>query len=226
MALTGFVLLLGPFTFFNVTKTKYLQLLTTVMRWLAFIIMVTLACVRLSKGNIFHPAVSQFSGVPNLFGVCVYSFMCHHSLPSLGKFFQTFLKQNLLQLLFSSDSNQQKKAYQHVGGLRLFHHSLFLFSVGLHGDFCISRNQRSLHFELPAQSGRSLVPEDSPLLFEPFSGLYLVHQFSNHRYHFEKQPQVTFFNRWQNVFMVHSTSRFPTVGLDSTHCCGLCHQQS
>ena len=23
------------------------------------------------------------SGIPNLFGVCVYSFMCHHSLPSL-----------------------------------------------------------------------------------------------------------------------------------------------
>jgi hypothetical protein len=27
--------------------------------------------------------VANFSGVPNLFGVCVYSFMCHHSLPSL-----------------------------------------------------------------------------------------------------------------------------------------------
>merc|ERR1711874_838618 len=37
----------------------------------------------LSKGKIFHPPVSQFSGVPNLFGVCVYSFMCRHSLPSL-----------------------------------------------------------------------------------------------------------------------------------------------
>ena len=84
VALAGFIVLLGPFTFFNVTKTKYLQLLTTVMRWLAFGVMITLAGLRLSKGKIFHPPVSDFSGVPNLFGVCVYSFMCHHSLPSLG----------------------------------------------------------------------------------------------------------------------------------------------
>lgn len=83
VALAGFIVLLGPFTFFNVTKTKYLQLLTTIMRWLAFGVMITLAGLRLSKGKIFNPPVSDFSGVPNLFGVCVYSFMCHHSLPSL-----------------------------------------------------------------------------------------------------------------------------------------------
>ena len=84
IALAVFVVFVGPFAFFNVTKTKYLQLLTTLMRWLAFGIMVTLACIRLSRGTIYTPPVSQFSGVPNLFGVCVYSFMCHHSLPSLG----------------------------------------------------------------------------------------------------------------------------------------------
>jgi len=83
IALAVFVVFVGPFAFFNVTKTKYLQLLTTLMRWLAFGIMVTLACIRLSRGTIYTPPVSQFSGVPNLFGVCVYSFMCHHSLPSL-----------------------------------------------------------------------------------------------------------------------------------------------
>ena len=58
------------------------------MRWLAFGVMITLAGLRLSKGKIFNPPVSDFSGVPNLFGVCVYSFMCHHSLPSLGRYFQ------------------------------------------------------------------------------------------------------------------------------------------
>ncbi len=31
-----------------------------------------------------HPPVMRIDGLPNLFGVCVYSFMCHHSLPSLG----------------------------------------------------------------------------------------------------------------------------------------------
>jgi amino acid permease len=58
---------------------------TTLMRWLAFGAMITLACVRLANGIRADPAppVASFSGVPNLFGVCVYSFMCHHSLPSL-----------------------------------------------------------------------------------------------------------------------------------------------
>ena len=80
-----YLVLLGLFVFAkDVTKTKYLQILTTVMRWTAFIIMITLAGLRLSRGIIFRPPVSDFSGVPNLFGVCVYSFMCHHSLPSLG----------------------------------------------------------------------------------------------------------------------------------------------
>ena len=40
IALAVFVAFVGPFAFFNVTKTKYLQLLTTIMRWMAFIIMV------------------------------------------------------------------------------------------------------------------------------------------------------------------------------------------
>ncbi|KAL6423161.1 hypothetical protein ACFW04_010086 [Cataglyphis niger] len=41
--LTMFILLLGPFVFFNVQKTKYLQLLTSIMRWLAFIVMIVYA---------------------------------------------------------------------------------------------------------------------------------------------------------------------------------------
>ncbi|BFZ18134.1 hypothetical protein BsWGS_21173 [Bradybaena similaris] len=79
-----FVLLLGPFTFFNVQKTKYLQILTSVARWTAFLMMITLTCIRLAEGKgQGHPVVADIAGVPNLFGVCVYSFMCHHSLPSL-----------------------------------------------------------------------------------------------------------------------------------------------
>lgn len=46
--------------------------------------MVVLTSIRLSHGEgKGHPPVFNFSGIPNLFGVCVYSFMCHHSLPSL-----------------------------------------------------------------------------------------------------------------------------------------------
>ncbi|KAG9343725.1 hypothetical protein JZ751_013103 [Albula glossodonta] len=82
--LSIFTLLLGPFTFFNAQKTKYLQLLTSVMRWLAFTMMIVLALIRIGKGKgAGHPPVAEISGIPNLFGVCVYSFMCQHSLPSL-----------------------------------------------------------------------------------------------------------------------------------------------
>lgn len=60
--------------------------------------MITLAGIRLSKGLKFNPPVSQFSGVPNLFGVCVYSFMCHHSLPSLVTPISS--KRNINRLVF------------------------------------------------------------------------------------------------------------------------------
>lgn len=46
--------------------------------------MIVLTFIRLSKHQgQGHPAVADLSGMPDLFGVCVYSFMCHHSLPSL-----------------------------------------------------------------------------------------------------------------------------------------------
>ncbi|XP_022236284.1 transmembrane protein 104-like [Limulus polyphemus] len=46
--------------------------------------MIALATVALVKGRgRGTPPVADIRGVPNLFGVCVYSFMCHHSLPSL-----------------------------------------------------------------------------------------------------------------------------------------------
>ncbi|XP_018337345.1 PREDICTED: transmembrane protein 104 homolog isoform X1 [Trachymyrmex septentrionalis] len=82
--LTVFVLLLGPFVFFNVQKTKYLQLLTSVMRWLAFTIMIVYATKNLFvHGPRGDPPIANLAGIPSLFGACVYSFMCHHSLPAL-----------------------------------------------------------------------------------------------------------------------------------------------
>lgn len=79
-----FTLIIGPFTYFNVQKTKYLQIFTISIRWCAFIIMVTLAIVRLIKyGPQGHPKLINLSEVPALAGSSVYSFMCHHSLPGL-----------------------------------------------------------------------------------------------------------------------------------------------
>nr|CAD7594828.1 unnamed protein product [Timema genevievae] len=83
-SLAVFLCTLGPFVFFNVQKTKYLQMLTTLMRWLAFSIMIVYAARKLIyDGPQGHPPAASLSGVPGLFGACVYSFMCHHSLPAL-----------------------------------------------------------------------------------------------------------------------------------------------
>ncbi|XP_033106687.1 transmembrane protein 104-like [Anneissia japonica] len=83
--LTLFTLILGPFVFFNVQKTKYLQYFTTVMRWFAFCTMIIAALVAIANGKgEGHPSkFSSITNVANLFGVSIYSFMCHHSLPSL-----------------------------------------------------------------------------------------------------------------------------------------------
>ena len=60
---TMFVLLLGPFVFFNVQKTKYLQLLTSVMRWLAFTIMIVYAIKNLFVyGPRGDPPIANLAG--------------------------------------------------------------------------------------------------------------------------------------------------------------------
>ncbi|XP_071444260.1 transmembrane protein 104 homolog [Hetaerina americana] len=82
-----FIMLLGPFAFFNVQKTKYLQIISTLMRWLAFSIMTGYAVreIVMERDNqeVSHPPAVSFTGIPALFGACVYSFMCHHSIPAL-----------------------------------------------------------------------------------------------------------------------------------------------
>ena len=46
--------------------------------------MIVLACKTIVKDKPKHDIpVAEFSGLPNLFGVCVYSYMCQHSIPSL-----------------------------------------------------------------------------------------------------------------------------------------------
>lgn len=37
----------------------------------------------ITNGPVGHPVAADITGLPSLFGTCVYSFMCHHSLPSL-----------------------------------------------------------------------------------------------------------------------------------------------
>ncbi|CAH2037777.1 unnamed protein product, partial [Iphiclides podalirius] len=83
-ALLSFAATTAPFVFCNVQKTKYLQLFTSGMRWLAFAIMISMAIhLLIGHGPQGRPPAFDFTGMPTLFGACVYSFMCHHSLPGL-----------------------------------------------------------------------------------------------------------------------------------------------
>ncbi|XP_022695596.1 transmembrane protein 104 homolog isoform X2 [Varroa jacobsoni] len=84
ISLAIFIFAVGPFTFYNVQRTKYLQISITILRWKAFGIMIVLCMIAIINGHAKgHPKVGDISEVPALFGTCVYSFMCHHSLPSL-----------------------------------------------------------------------------------------------------------------------------------------------
>lgn len=50
----------------------------------AFSVMISIAVHRLfADGQQGHPPMADPMGFPALFGACIYSFMCHHSLPSL-----------------------------------------------------------------------------------------------------------------------------------------------
>lgn len=85
--LTVFVLLIAPLTLFDVTKSTMMQLSTTLMRWLSFLVMILIAGVGIATGRSFgketdvasgHVPVqgvpaSELSKLPELFGVCIYS---------------------------------------------------------------------------------------------------------------------------------------------------------
>ncbi|CAK4738837.1 hypothetical protein LEN26_011903 [Aphanomyces euteiches] len=79
--------MLGPFAMGHMQKTAFIQIATTVMRQLSFALMIILACVGIAQGQgrsvsdvVAHENISF---LPNFFGICIYSFMCHHSLPGI-----------------------------------------------------------------------------------------------------------------------------------------------
>ena len=62
--------------------------------------MIILAGIALGEGKgQGKPKIMKIGGLPNLFGVAVYSFMCHHSLPSLVT--PMSRKKNIYWLLFA-----------------------------------------------------------------------------------------------------------------------------
>jgi hypothetical protein len=77
-----FGLLLGPFAFGQVQKTRTLQLVTTVIRHASFGLMIVLAIVGIARGKGRSMsevlAYEKPANIATFFGVCIYSFMCHH----------------------------------------------------------------------------------------------------------------------------------------------------
>ena len=73
-----------PLVLIGMTKTKYIQLATTVSRWTAFSLMIILASIQLiHEGPQASPPAINANGFGSLFGVAIYAFMCHHSIPGL-----------------------------------------------------------------------------------------------------------------------------------------------
>ncbi|CAM4927251.1 unnamed protein product [Rotaria socialis] len=97
---------LGLFVFGNAQKTKFLQMVTTLCRWSAFLSMIILCIIHLAKRSSsqhpdpIRPVIFHFRSLPPLFGICVYSFMCHHSIPSI---ISPIRSKNKLSYLFAYD---------------------------------------------------------------------------------------------------------------------------
>jgi hypothetical protein len=86
ICLMFFSLLMSPWVFFNVSKTKYLQFMTMSFRWSAFAIMISIACYRIvfpPEDEVVVPPKWNINAIPFLIGSSIYSFMSQHSLPSL-----------------------------------------------------------------------------------------------------------------------------------------------
>ncbi|CAM6108843.1 unnamed protein product [Calypogeia fissa] len=80
-----FFIFIVPFCLFDFQKTKLLQVTTMIIRNVSLLLIIVLAFREALKGehNIREVPVFDARAVPNLFGGAVYSFMCHHSLPSI-----------------------------------------------------------------------------------------------------------------------------------------------
>ena len=78
-----FIFLLGPLLFFDLSRSKWLQLLTAILRNIAFLMMIIIAFIHIGMGKIATPPIANFQFVPNLFGVIIYAFMCQHSIPGM-----------------------------------------------------------------------------------------------------------------------------------------------
>ena len=128
-----FICLLGPFAFFDVSKTKLLQLFTSALRWTSFISMIVLSIIRIAGGHHVTPVGANFAQIPNLFGVAVYSFMCQHSLPGNPGHFATS-RLNHFSALITPISNKNHVTKMLMGDF--FVVLLFYLLLSITAAFC------------------------------------------------------------------------------------------
>lgn len=84
LMLLGIATVLVPLTYAGLTKTKSIQVATIILRWLAFFCMLGISIRVIVKEKTHnHPPLATLKGFPRMFGICVYAFMCHHSVPSM-----------------------------------------------------------------------------------------------------------------------------------------------
>ncbi|KAN0029350.1 hypothetical protein ACTFIV_011241 [Dictyostelium citrinum] len=79
-----FACFVGPFSLFNFQKTKYLQFATLITRNVAFLLMIILSIIFIAQGNgasVKQVPMFNISELASIFGVSIYSFMTHHSIP-------------------------------------------------------------------------------------------------------------------------------------------------
>ncbi|KAJ5067194.1 transmembrane protein [Anaeramoeba ignava] len=100
LLLFGVVVL--PFCFFNFQKSKWLQIFTLTTRNIAFIIMIILSIIYIGENKPSPKGLPIFrlQGLPLLYGVSVYSFMSHHSIPGI---ISPVRKKNKIKLILGLD---------------------------------------------------------------------------------------------------------------------------
>lgn len=124
--LLAFALLTLPIAFFDFQKSSWLQYATCAVRNSAFFTMMAVMAVHTKTDGAGIPPsahltrdpikIAEPKQFPELYGVCVYAFMCHHSLPSI---ISPIRNKNLVTRIFLVDYIFILLAYIGLGGVSL-----------------------------------------------------------------------------------------------------------
>lgn len=124
--LLGFALLTLPIAFFDFQKSAWLQYTTCAVRNSAFFIMIAVMAVHIRTDGAGIPPSAHLPRKPikiadpaefaELYGVCIYAFMCHHSLPSI---ISPIRNKTLVTRIFLVDYVFILLAYIGLGGVSL-----------------------------------------------------------------------------------------------------------